>query len=152
MSSAQFSKIIPSTLTRNIQLKDHTDAPKRFTANDLRIGVYVCHCGKNIGGAVRCQEVAEYARTLPGVVLAMDSLYTCSEPGQEQIKHDIKENQLNRVVVAACTPRLHEPTLSRVRGRRPESVFTRNGEHTRALFLGASSRQRRCHRKGQGPG
>ncbi len=92
-------------------MKDHTDAPKRFTANDLRIGVYVCHCGKNIGGAVRCQEVAEYARTLPGVVLAMDSLYTCSEPGQEQIKHDIKENQLNRVVVAACTPRLHEPTF-----------------------------------------
>jgi heterodisulfide reductase subunit A2 len=92
-------------------LKDHTDTPKRSGANDLRIGVYVCHCGKNIGGTVRCQEVAEYARDLPGVVLAMDSLYTCSEPGQEQIKHDIKEHQLNRVVVASCTPRLHEPTF-----------------------------------------
>lgn len=79
--------------------------------NDMRIGVYVCHCGKNIGGTVRCEEVAEYARQLPGVILAMDSLYTCSEPGQEQIKHDIREHKLNRVVVASCTPRLHEPTF-----------------------------------------
>lgn len=77
----------------------------------LRIGVYVCHCGKNIGGTVRCDEVADYARELPGVVLAKDSLYTCSEPGQEQIKHDVREHQLNRVVVASCTPRLHEPTF-----------------------------------------
>jgi len=79
--------------------------------DDLRIGVYVCHCGKNIGGTVRCEEVAEYARELPGVVQAQDSLYTCSEPGQEQIKSDIKEYSLNRVVVASCTPRLHEPTF-----------------------------------------
>ena len=77
----------------------------------LRIGVYVCHCGKNIGGTVDCVQVAEYARDLPGVVLAKDSLYTCSEPGQEQIKADIKEQKLNRVVVASCTPRLHEPTF-----------------------------------------
>jgi heterodisulfide reductase subunit A len=79
--------------------------------NDLRIGVYVCHCGKNIGGTVRCEEVAEFAQTLPGVKLAKDSLYTCSEPGQEQIKSDIREHKLNRVVVASCTPRLHEPTF-----------------------------------------
>ncbi len=79
--------------------------------NDLRIGVYVCHCGKNIGGTVRCEEVAAYASELPGVVHAADSLYTCSEPGQEQIKNDIKELKLNRVVVASCTPRLHEPTF-----------------------------------------
>jgi heterodisulfide reductase subunit A2 len=78
---------------------------------DLRIGVYVCHCGKNIGGTVRCEEVAEYARSLPGVALAADSLYTCSEPGQEQIKQDIAKHNLNRVVVASCTPRLHEPTF-----------------------------------------
>lgn len=73
--------------------------------------MYVCHCGKNIGGTVRCDEVAEYAGQLPGVILAKDSLYTCSEPGQEQIKHDIREHRLNRVVVASCTPRLHEPTF-----------------------------------------
>jgi len=79
--------------------------------NDMRIGVYVCHCGKNIGGTVRCEEVAEFARNLPGVTLAKDSLYTCSEPGQEQIKSDIREHKLNRVVVASCTPRLHEPTF-----------------------------------------
>jgi heterodisulfide reductase subunit A2 len=84
---------------------------KELRSNDLRVGVYVCHCGKNIGGTVRCEEVAEYARNLPGVVLAQDSLYTCSEPGQEQIKADIKEHHLNRVVVASCTPRLHEPTF-----------------------------------------
>jgi len=84
---------------------------KYADSNDLRIGVYVCHCGKNIGGTVRCEEVAEHARQLPGVALAKDSLYTCSEPGQEQIKADIKEHKLNRVVVASCTPRLHEPTF-----------------------------------------
>ncbi len=79
--------------------------------NDLRIGVYVCHCGKNIGGTVRCEEVAQFAEGLPGVVVAKDSLYTCSEPGQEQIKADIKGHKLNRVVVASCSPRLHEPTF-----------------------------------------
>jgi heterodisulfide reductase subunit A2 len=94
------------------QLKDKTGlAEQQPDFNDLRIGVYVCHCGKNIGGTVTCEEVAEHARSLPGVVLAKDSLYTCSEPGQEQIKADIREQKLNRVVVAACTPRLHEPTF-----------------------------------------
>jgi heterodisulfide reductase subunit A2 len=83
----------------------------QFDYSDLRIGVYVCHCGKNIGGTVSCEDVAAFARDLPGVVLAKDSLYTCSEPGQEQIKADIKEHGLNRVVVASCTPRLHEPTF-----------------------------------------
>ena len=80
-------------------------------SRDLRIGVYVCHCGKNIGGTVRCEEVAEFAQGLPGVVLSKDSLYMCSEPGQEQIKADIREHNLTRVVVASCSPRLHEPTF-----------------------------------------
>ena len=92
-------------------MKDHTDAPKRFTANDLRIGVYVCHCGKNIGGTVRCEEVAEYARTLPGVVLAKDSFTRAQNRARSRSKHDIKEHKLNGVVVASCTPRLHEPTF-----------------------------------------
>lgn len=95
-----------------VQLKDKLEKPDtQFPSNDLRIGVYVCHCGKNIGGTVRCEEVAEYAGHLPGVALAVDSLYACSEPGQEQIKADIREHKLNRVVVASCTPRLHEPTF-----------------------------------------
>ncbi|MHC4537297.1 MAG: CoB-CoM heterodisulfide reductase HdrA2 [Planctomycetota bacterium] len=77
----------------------------------MRIGVYICHCGLNIAGSVDCEEVAKYAEKLPGVVVAKDNRYTCSDPGQELIKQDIKENKLNRVVVASCTPRLHEPTF-----------------------------------------
>ena len=77
----------------------------------LRIGVYVCHCGLNIDGSLDCEEVAAFAATLDGVVLARDNLYTCSDPGQEMIKADIREHGLNRVVVASCTPRLHEPTF-----------------------------------------
>ncbi len=80
---------------------------------ELRIGVYVCHCGVNIGGVVDCPEVAEYAKTLPGVVHATDYKYMCSDPGQALIQEDIKEKNLNRIVVAACSPRLHEPTFRR---------------------------------------
>jgi heterodisulfide reductase subunit A len=78
---------------------------------DVRIGVYVCHCGSNIGATVDCEAVADYARTLPGVVYAAHQGYTCSEPGQAQIKQDIREHGLERVVVASCSPRLHEPTF-----------------------------------------
>src|SRR3990170_5229163 len=81
--------------------------------DEIRTGVYVCHCGKNIAGSVDCEEVAKYAATLPHVVLAKDNLYTCSDQGQELIKKDIKEHRLNRVVVASCSPRLHEPTFRR---------------------------------------
>uniref|UniRef100_UPI003869B6A8 4Fe-4S binding protein n=2 Tax=Methanobrevibacter sp. TaxID=66852 RepID=UPI003869B6A8 len=80
---------------------------------ELRIGVYVCHCGVNIGGVVDCPEVAEYAKTLPNVVYATDYKYMCSDPGQAMIQEDIKEKNLNRIVVAACSPRLHEPTFRR---------------------------------------
>ncbi len=78
-----------------------------------RIGVYVCHCGLNIAGSVDCESVAEFAKTLPGVVIARDYRYMCSDPGQELLKQDIKEYRLNRVVVASCSPRLHEPTFRR---------------------------------------
>ncbi len=76
-----------------------------------RIGVYVCHCGLNIGGVVDCAAVSKFAATLPNVVVAKDNRYTCSDQGQELIKRDIKEHNLNRVVVASCSPRLHEPTF-----------------------------------------
>ncbi|MFH1540119.1 MAG: FAD-dependent oxidoreductase, partial [bacterium] len=76
-----------------------------------RIGVYVCHCGLNIGGSVDCEAVALFASQLDNVVYAEHQLYTCSEPGQEKIKQDIKEHGLNRIVVAACSPRMHEPTF-----------------------------------------
>jgi heterodisulfide reductase subunit A len=78
---------------------------------EIRIGVYVCHCGLNIAASVNCKEVAEYASTLPHVVISKHTLYSCSDPGQETIKKDIIEHNLNRVVVASCTPRLHEPTF-----------------------------------------
>ena len=83
-------------------------------SEELRIGVYICHCGKNIAGSVNCEEVAKYASTLPNVVLAKTNLYSCSDPGQESMKKDIVDNKLNRVVVASCTPRLHEPTFRRM--------------------------------------
>ncbi|MDY6875865.1 MAG: CoB--CoM heterodisulfide reductase iron-sulfur subunit A family protein [Chloroflexota bacterium] len=76
-----------------------------------RIGVYVCHCGVNISAMVDVEQVAEFAATLPGVVVARDYLYMCSDPGQSLIRQDIKERNLNRVVVASCSPRMHEPTF-----------------------------------------
>jgi len=76
-----------------------------------RIGVYICHCGKNIAGTVDSESVAEYAAKLPNVVTAKDYLYTCSEPGQNMIRDDIKELGLNRIVVAACSPKMHENTF-----------------------------------------
>jgi heterodisulfide reductase subunit A len=80
-------------------------------SEEVHIGVYVCHCGLNIAGSVDCEEVAKFAATLPHVALAKDNRYTCSDQGQEQIKNDIKEHKLNRIVVASCSPRLHEPTF-----------------------------------------
>ena len=74
-----------------------------------RVGVFVCHCGNNIGGVVRVPDVVEYARTLPNVTYAEDNLYTCSEEGLSSIKDQIAKQGLNRVVVASCTPRTHEP-------------------------------------------
>jgi len=74
-----------------------------------RIGAFICHCGINIGGVVNVPAVVEYARTLPYVVYATDNLYTCSQDTQETIKKIIKENNLNRIFVASCTPRTHEP-------------------------------------------
>ncbi|MGQ9687165.1 MAG: FAD-dependent oxidoreductase [Desulfobaccales bacterium] len=74
-----------------------------------RIGVFVCHCGINIGGVVDVPAVRDYARTLPQVAYVADNLFSCSEDTQKLIVAAIKENRLNRVVVAACTPRTHEP-------------------------------------------
>ncbi len=79
--------------------------------DEVRIGVYVCHCGFNIAGVVDVKKVAEYAKTLPGVVVARDYVFMCSEPGQDLIKEDIKNQNLNRIVVASCSPALHEITF-----------------------------------------
>lgn len=78
---------------------------------DLRIGVFVCDCGLNIAGSVDTAAMREYAETLPDVVVAVGNKYTCSDPGQQEIKRHVVEYRLNRVVVASCSPRLHEPTF-----------------------------------------
>ncbi len=76
-----------------------------------KIGVYVCHCGSNIAGTVDVQHVVEFAKKLDSVVVAREYKFMCSDPGQNMIKEDIKNLKLNRVVVASCSPLLHEPTF-----------------------------------------
>ena len=78
---------------------------------EVRIGVYVCHCGLNIADIVDVEEVSKYAATLPAVVVSRNYKFMCSDPGQSMIKEDIKELGLNRVVVASCSPLMHEPTF-----------------------------------------
>ncbi|HET98661.1 MAG TPA: CoB--CoM heterodisulfide reductase iron-sulfur subunit A family protein [Desulfurivibrio alkaliphilus] len=82
---------------------------REISAEEPRIGVFVCHCGINIGGVVKVPSVAEYARSLPGVVYATDNLYSCSQDSQKLLIETIQQHRLNRLVVAACTPRTHEP-------------------------------------------
>ncbi len=77
----------------------------------LRIGVYVCDCGINIAATVNVAEVVRFARELPNVTVAREYKYQCSDPGQGMIKDDIRKLGLNRVVVASCTPRMHEVTF-----------------------------------------
>lgn len=76
-----------------------------------RIGVYICRCGTNIAATVDVEQVAAYAETLGNVVLAREYSYMCSDPGQDLIKEDIKDQNLNRVVVASCSPLMHEATF-----------------------------------------
>lgn len=85
-----------------------------MNSQDLRIGVFVCHCGSNIGGFVDVPAVVEYAKTLPGVAYATGNLYTCAEDGLSSIREAIKEQRLNRVIVASCTPRTHAPLFQGV--------------------------------------
>jgi len=102
--------------------------PERFPPEqdvsdaEPRIGVFVCHCGSNIGGVIDCQKVADYARRLRDVVFSTDLMYTCSPDGLATIKEKIEEHRLNRVVVASCTPRTHESLFQktiRERGLNP---------------------------------
>ena len=90
----------------NLNVKKNVDMEDK-----PRIGVYVCHCGLNIAQTVDCPKVAELASRLGEVIISTDIDYACSEPGQQQIKDDIIKNELNRVVVASCSPRLHEATF-----------------------------------------
>lgn len=79
-----------------------------------KVGVYVCHCGSNIGGVVDVEAVRKHAETLPDVTVSRENLFMCSDPGQEIIRQDIKDGLVDKVVVAACTPRTHEPIFRKV--------------------------------------
>jgi heterodisulfide reductase subunit A len=87
--------------------------PKRNGNGAGGVGVYVCHCGSNIAGVIDVKELAAYAGGLPGVTVAREYKYMCSDPGQELIKQDIRDLGLGRIVVAACSPCLHEKTFRR---------------------------------------
>jgi len=80
---------------------------------EAKIGVYICHCGLNIAATVDVTAVRDFAATLPHVVVARDYKFMCSDPGQEMIRRDIKDLGLNRVVVASCSPLMHEPTFQK---------------------------------------
>ena len=95
---------------RGTQVTAREYPPERDVSQEPpRIGVFICHCGINIGGVVNVPEVVEYAKTLPNVVYAEANVYTCSQDTQKLIREKIIQNKLNRVVVASCTPRTHEP-------------------------------------------
>jgi len=82
--------------------------------DEIKIGVYICQCGVNIASVVDVADVVRFASGLPHVTVARDSKYTCAEPGQKKIQQDIHELGVNRVVVASCTPRMHEVTFQGV--------------------------------------
>ena len=93
--------------TQTVKTTESAEAEK----SDLRIGVYVCHCGMNIAQTVDCDGVAASIAGLPDVAVAKGVAYACSEPGQREIRNDVVEHGLNRIVVGSCSPRLHEPTF-----------------------------------------
>jgi heterodisulfide reductase subunit A len=107
-AAAKAMSIIATERGKLVTAKEHP--PERdVSQEEPRIGVFVCHCGINIGGVVNVPEVVEYAKTLPYVVYAEANLYTCSQDTQKLIREKIQQNKLNRVIVASCTPRTHEP-------------------------------------------
>jgi heterodisulfide reductase subunit A len=107
-AAAKAMSVIASERGKQVVAKEYP--PERdVSKEEPRIGVFVCHCGINIGGVVNVPEVVEYAKTLPNVVYAEANLYTCSQDTQKLIREKIQQHNLNRVVVASCTPRTHEP-------------------------------------------
>ena len=88
--------------------KRHYPEEQPVAGEEPRIGILICHCGINIAGVVNVGAVSEYARTLPGVVYADHFLFTCSSDTQEKMQEVIREKELNRVIVASCSPRTHE--------------------------------------------
>jgi len=107
-AAAKAMSIIASERGTLVTPKEYP-SERDVSKEEPRIGVFVCHCGINIGGVVNVSEVVEYAKSLPYVVYAEANLYTCSQDTQKLIREKIQENNLNRVIIASCTPRTHEP-------------------------------------------
>ncbi len=107
-AAAKAASLIASERGKLASIKEYP--PERdVSSEEPRIGVFVCYCGINIGGVVNVPEVVKYVKKLPNVVYAEHNLYTCSQDTQKRIREIIKEHNLNRVIVASCTPRTHEP-------------------------------------------
>jgi heterodisulfide reductase subunit A len=104
-SASSILAAVRGTLVREKEYPEEMDV----SGKEPRIGVFVCHCGINIGGVVNVPEVQEFAKGLKDVVYVEENLYTCSQDTQEKIKLAVEEHDLNRVVVASCSPRTHEP-------------------------------------------
>ena len=125
---------------------------------ELRIGVFVCECGSNIGGVVDTQALCTYAAALPNVVAAVRNKYTCADPGQQEIQRIIYEHNLNRVVVASCSPASYESVFRQCIGAlfltpplTPCFARGRCVAHAAAIvFVGAA--RRRCRPEGAGGG
>ena len=116
-----------------------------------RIGVFVCHCGANISRIVSVPETVEYCKTLPNVVYAQEQLFSCATNSAKEITDMTREKGLNRVIVAACSPRTLEPLFrDTLREAGINQYYLRHGEYQRALLLGPSERKGRCHRKSKG--
>jgi heterodisulfide reductase subunit A len=107
-AAAKASSVISSERGKLVTVKEYPPE-KDISQDEPRIGAFICHCGINIGGVVDVPDVVEYAKTLPNVVYAENNLYTCSQDTQKKIREKIEENNLNRVIVASCTPRTHQP-------------------------------------------
>ncbi|MFQ6036057.1 MAG: 2Fe-2S iron-sulfur cluster-binding protein [Sedimentisphaerales bacterium] len=107
-AAARASELLAEARGTLIEEKEYP--PERDVSDEpVRIGVFVCHCGINIGGVVEVPQVVQFAKDLPNVVHCEHSLYTCSQDNQQKIKETIKQHRLNRIVIASCTPRTHEP-------------------------------------------
>lgn len=107
-AAAQAMELLADVRGTQVEDKEYP-REKDVSTEEPRIGAFVCHCGSNIGGVIDCRKVAAYAENLKNVVFATNLMYTCSPDGLRTIKEKIEEHNLNRVVVASCTPRTHEP-------------------------------------------
>ena len=112
-----------------------------------KIGVYVCDCGVNIAATVNVPEVVKFASGLPNVTVAREYKYMCSEPGQKMIKEDIQNLGLTRVVVAACSPRMHEPTFQNAVRRPARTPITSPWPTSASTSPGSARMCRRAPRR-----